>query len=139
MAHALEPWEPLIRGHPDHRVQDVLFLVPRAHHRGIEGHVTFIPHVRNTFDKSDSDVAVAVGGLRVPRLLKSGPLHRGFIRQHRCFAWRNHINVITDDIETLLATAWTVYYNFVLCRPFSHRLVGERGRSEPMLYRSLLP
>ena len=61
--------------------------------------MTFIPHVRNTFDKSD--VAVTAGGL--------------------------------------LATAWKVHYNFVMCRPFSHRLVGERGRSEPMLYRSLLP
>jgi len=61
--------------------------------------VTFIPDVRNTFDKSD--VAVTAGGL--------------------------------------LATAWTVYYNFVMCRPFSHRLVGERGRSESMLYGSLLP
>jgi len=53
VAHDPWPREPLICGHQDHRVQDGLLPVPRAHHTGMERHVTRIPHVLNAFDTGD--------------------------------------------------------------------------------------
>ncbi len=53
VAHDPWPREPLICGHQDHMVQDVLFPVPLANHTGIERHVTRLPQVLHAFDKGD--------------------------------------------------------------------------------------